>query len=441
MSDIQIFAFSGKSGSGKDFLAEVLRSMLPSTRRCLFVSMADQLKVSAIVEDRLAYQRVYVKKDVESRRALQLRGTELGRDVHGPDIWVRYIRTWLQVHINRGINTFFITDIRFPEEFQAMRSISSDEELKFPQVKLVRVTAPQRTQQRRLQETEGDEEKMRLIASHPSETALDSYAEEAFDYVLHNDPGENAIDMIRNLALSAADQQKHVVFLDLDDTLCECSVHYEAGVSQAHATVTRFIQNTQPNINAELEAMHFTEGFKQHRQNYEKEDFTRDAFAKALVEAARYCLAMCRLENCPMSEELFQELHDIGMDVFNQKFAALPNAVETALWLNSLSSVKVVVVTVGERPDQLRKLWRIGLGSLECQCTFLKSVQAYRNWMHMYPAQRYTMVGDSFARDIEPALAAGVDCAIHIGLHRKSSDLRGHMVAEDLPAAMRFVVI
>jgi len=142
-----------------------------------------------------------------------------------------------------------------------------------------------------------------------------------------------------------------------------------------------------------------------------------------------------------MSEELFQELRDIGMDVFYQEFAALPGAVETALWLNSLSSIKVVVVTVGERPDQLRKLWRIGLGTLECQCTFLKSVQAYRNWMHMYPAERYTMVGDSFARDIEPALAAGVDCAIQVGRTRRSSDLRGHIVAEDLQAALPSIVV
>ena len=443
MSNIRVYAFSGKSGSGKDFLAGVMRSMLPATRRCLFISLADQLKISAMVEDRISYERVYVQKDAESRRALQVRGTELGRNVHGADIWIRYLLAWLRVHMDRGIDTFFITDVRFPDELQAMRALPALAELGNPQVRLIRVLAPERTLKRRMQETGGNPEALRLIASHPSETALDGFDNDAFDCVLHNDPGQLAIDRVRDLVLAeqARAAYKHVVFLDLDDTLCECYVHYAECKSRAHAAVVQFIENSALGQNADHLAQSFEQAFDEHRRNYEREEFTRAKFADALIQSAKFALAQCGLSESAGAQDLYDAVQSIGMDVFNQEFAPLPGAIEAALWLSHLSSLKVVVVTVGERADQMRKLWRLGLGALECHCTFLKSVQAYKAWMHLYPAERYTMVGDSFARDIEPALRAGVHCAIQVGPRRQPSDLHGHICAADLQAALPNIVV
>lgn len=220
----RIFAFSGKSGSGKDFLASVLREMLPQGRRSLFVSLADQLKVSTIVEDNIAYERVYVKKDTESRRVLQIRGTENGRNKFGPDVWVRHLRTWMKVHIDRGIQDIYLTDVRFPNEVEFVRSLANEPGFGSPSVFLFKVLAPRRTQERRSQECNGNAEMIEKIASHESETALDGFPNERFDLVLNNDPGEKSLDDLRNFVvlLGREDNARGVIFVDLDDTICHC---------------------------------------------------------------------------------------------------------------------------------------------------------------------------------------------------------------------------
>lgn len=438
MSDIQIFAFSGKMGSGKDFLASVLRSFLPQQRRCLFIALADHFKIEAMALDNMSYDRIYVRKDTESRRALQLRGTEQGRNIHGEDVWVRHLLAWMRAHLERGIDTFFITDVRFENELNLLRGLSESEEFHKALVKVFRVIAPERTRSRLMAESNGEPEAYDRIANHPSETALDELPASAFDLIIHNDPGQRGIEALRDYAVASRRIERHIVFLDLDDTLCECAIHYIECKNRAQLTVVEFLQDY---LDGEVHPETFDQSFDEHRRNYETEEFCRDIFAEALVRAAIFCLTKHGLQDHPSAEHLFDLVHTIGMDVFNYAFAAIPEAVKTALWLNSLSSLKVVVVTVGERPDQLRKLWNLGLGQLECQCTLLKSPQAYRNWMQMYPAERYTMVGDSFVRDIKPALEAGIDCAIQVGRNVTRSDMTNHLVAASLAEALPMIMV
>lgn len=435
MSDIQIYCFSGKSGSGKDFLAGCLRAMLPPNRKSMMLALADHFKIEAMALDHMAYDRIFVRKDIESRSALQLRGTELGRNVHGEDVWVRHLHAWMRAHLERGIDTFFITDNRFENEKNALAALAHNAEFRNPTVKHIRVLAPDRTYARRIEETKGDLEAFLRIANHPSETGLDHLPDSEFDLVVHNDVGEPGVTVIRDFALAQQKRYSHVIFLDLDDTLCECGIHYEECKVQALDLVKQFIQHVQLPETDSFEWM-----FAQHRKDYEKIEFSRDIFANALVEAAGLCLAKNGLHNHPEASQLYAEVRNIGMQVYNKPFAALPGAVETALWLNALSDVKVVVVTVGERPDQLRKLWQIGLGVLDCQTTLLKSEHAYKSWMAMYPAGRYTMVGDSFVRDIDPALNAGIQTAIQVGPNAKPSCLKGHKVATSFAESIDLII-
>ena len=55
-------------------------------------------------------------KEFTPRLALQLMGTEVGRNVFHPDFWV--IKTKQQMHtlMSMGVENFVITDVRFPNE-------------------------------------------------------------------------------------------------------------------------------------------------------------------------------------------------------------------------------------------------------------------------------------------------------------------------------------
>ena len=115
LKTVEIFGFSGKLGTGKDFLANALNNMLPAVPT-LFLALADQLKIEAIVKGGLSRDKVYGKKDEETRKVLQELGTSQGRDKYGEDIWINYLTEWMIQHVNRGIRRFFITDVRFSNE-------------------------------------------------------------------------------------------------------------------------------------------------------------------------------------------------------------------------------------------------------------------------------------------------------------------------------------
>jgi FMN phosphatase YigB (HAD superfamily) len=103
------------------------------------------------------------------------------------------------------------------------------------------------------------------------------------------------------------------------------------------------------------------------------------------------------------------------MSVHESEFAALPNAVEAVRRLQASPLVsKVVVFTVGERADQMRKLYRLGLQDVVCENFIHKDFTLFRVMMHRWPARHYTMIGDSRTRDIEPALRAGIHQIVHI---------------------------
>lgn len=425
---LKIYGFHGSSGSGKDYLGSVLSKMLNPVRRCKFVSLADQLKIFSMVEDRLSFDRVFVNKDAESRRSLQLRGTELGRNVHGSDYWVRYMLAWMRKLKFEGFDTVFITDIRFPEEYDTLRGLPQSEDFKGCEVKIFKVVAPKRTYDRRYKETNGDLEKIQLISNHLSETALNHLPDEAFDEILYNDPGENSLDVLREIALveNAANQEEHVLFLDLDDTICECGIYYEGLKNRVSDLLEeRLIKFIKPDafIDPELDKISalFEAEFNKYRANHETQEFTRFTFSDALVHTAKVVINNIIFDEnfdfpTPNLEFkfLFEEIREIGNSVHKSPFDALPGTLETVNWLRQLSQVKLVIVTVGERPDQIRKLARFGLADVDCETTMLKCPNAYRQWMLKYPAKNYTMIGDSYSRDIGPAIDAGINTVIQI---------------------------
>jgi hypothetical protein len=55
------------------------------------------------------------------RKALQLLGTEVGRDIFHPDFWVIKAKAKMQNLMSQGVENFVITDVRFPNEMKMIQ--------------------------------------------------------------------------------------------------------------------------------------------------------------------------------------------------------------------------------------------------------------------------------------------------------------------------------
>lgn len=181
--NIEVWGISAKMGAGKDYVSShylipYLETVNP--KKWLIVALADPIKYEVIAKDGMEYERVFETKDGASRRALQHRGTEEGRNKYGSDVWVN----WLIAYIRRtaetsGIQRFIVTDVRFPNEITMLRSA-------FVRTKILRIVAPKRTEARLWQEAAGCLNlTYECLATHPSETALDAWTQ--FDAVFKND--------------------------------------------------------------------------------------------------------------------------------------------------------------------------------------------------------------------------------------------------------------
>ena len=180
---MEIIGLSGKAGSGKDYLYQ------HSLRRCRYkrVAFADHIKVWLIGQGKLSHEEAYGHKAPDVRQLLQQYGTEQGRDVYGEDIWCSTLFAWLRVwESSWGINRFVITDVRFANEVEFIKRRGG---------KVFRIHAPERAALKGLSPE---------LAEHRSECDLDTYAR--FDAIIHNDPGEDGIEQLKQLVLCPGDR-------------------------------------------------------------------------------------------------------------------------------------------------------------------------------------------------------------------------------------------
>src|SRR5205085_7562505 len=346
LKTVEIFGFSGKLGTGKDFLANALNNMLPAVPT-LFLALADQLKIEAIVKGGLSRDKVYGKKDEETRKVLQELGTSQGRDKYGEDIWINYLTEWMIQHVNRGIRRFFITDVRFSNEVEFINSVGGY---------LFRIRASKRNDLRLTKELElqgiledNPDFMMRKekLASHISETALDNHQ---FNHTIFNDLEYDSISTFRQFVFSlyppilkktnTSLKIRKTYFVDLDDTICECLKYYR----DVENKVTKYLGLTKEEFITINNLVN---------NNWEKEPFYRDSFAVGLLNVAKSVISL----NLPLSDE--ENIYKLGMSVHEYNYEPIEGAVRAVKLLKSKG--KVVIFTIGNRADQLRKLIMLGL--------------------------------------------------------------------------------
>jgi hypothetical protein len=185
-----IIAVSGKLGTGKDYI--IKHHILPMIKgKVCKMAFADHIKVNVASQDPLVSltQCLEGSKDVYLRKKLQVAGTEQGRDVYGPDIWVRTLENWIKLRQIRGdnIDVVLVTDCRFPNEAEWVTKNNG---------LLIRIESPIRNEEALTHESAGDTEKLLSIMEHPSETSLDDYC---FAYYIQNDPDHQIRPQVQSI--------------------------------------------------------------------------------------------------------------------------------------------------------------------------------------------------------------------------------------------------
>ncbi len=162
-----IIGLSGYAQTGKDTVAEHLISNYNYRR----VAFADPIRKALYKLDPVVgvgeFSSVHLRSAVdgmgweetkrispETRRLLQVLGTEVGREMFGPDFWVNQAMN--------GVGKFdkiVFTDVRFPNEYRAIKARSGI---------IIRIVKPGTA----------------AVNGHASETALDNFS---FDATIVND--------------------------------------------------------------------------------------------------------------------------------------------------------------------------------------------------------------------------------------------------------------
>jgi len=377
LSKIKVLGISGKAGVGKDFISSrLIAPMLFENKRFIQLSFADHFKYEAIVKDKLSRDKVFGKKDEKTRKILQNYGTELGRNKYGDNIWLNIVREKILQESERGINHFIITDVRFPNEKNFIESEMNGF--------VIRIVAPDR-HLKRLQEESSDEKVQQIIANHPSETSLDN---QEFKYELDNSQTNlyNVPKQLQNIVVEIEKKwlDKKVIFIDLDDTLVKCNHNY---IEIAERVKTWLLQNNK------CTEQDFFTYFSIFNDIQRAKPFSREGYAFVMREIAKVF--------APEQEYLFYKW---GMEVHDKDYIALPGILEKLReWEQKYS---IVIITLGDRMDQLRKIFLVNLSGIKTECVLMKNEQTFLELKKKYSGKEYIMIGDSLNHDIIPAYKA-----------------------------------
>jgi len=191
IQDIEIIGIMGNIGSGKNYVAEKI--LLPelnkyNNKETMFIAFADHFKVHAICFQKLDYDKVFIKKDTETRNKLQQLGTELGRDKFGEDIWINIVYNWMKVYSSRNIKRFIITDVRFENEVKFIKNMGGV---------IIKIYAPDRNREKLLQEADNDLSIVDKISNHPSELFIEKYID--CHYIIDNRKTKDINGQIREV--------------------------------------------------------------------------------------------------------------------------------------------------------------------------------------------------------------------------------------------------
>ena len=182
---MEIIGLLGNRGVGKDYISKKIYNK--SNEPTLIVAFADHFKIDAIVDLNIKYEKVFHKKNLETRKKLQELGTKYGRELKNPNIWIDKLENWIRIYNERGIKKFIVTDLRFQNEVDWIH--------KFGGI-VIKVIAPNRNMERIIEE-EFNECNDLFSRNHISETEIDKVKN--YNYIIRNDYNNNLDLELKNI--------------------------------------------------------------------------------------------------------------------------------------------------------------------------------------------------------------------------------------------------
>lgn len=163
---MEVIIISGKSGSGKDTFANMMRDKLEAVGcKCLTAHYADLVKHYADI-----YYGWNGDKDAYGRQLLQELGTNKVREKF-PDYWSEAIGKFLAA-VPDDFDCAFVPDARFENEIEVVKRYN-------PQAKVIRMERYNEDGTPYINPALTQEQ-----LNHPSEISLDDY--EDWDYIVEN---------------------------------------------------------------------------------------------------------------------------------------------------------------------------------------------------------------------------------------------------------------
>ena len=185
MDKVLLVGFSGKIGSGKDYVAKnIFLPLLEKKQKIKYaiLAFADSLKSECSLRYGYNYDKLYNNKDTLVRERLKLVGDEY-RSKYGKNVFVNNIKLQIELLKNKSdINTILITDVRYPEEMKFIKEYGG---------KIYRVNAKNRTNLKIKKECKNIKKNIDKISNALSETLLDK---EKFDGYINNDFNDNPVE-------------------------------------------------------------------------------------------------------------------------------------------------------------------------------------------------------------------------------------------------------
>ena len=188
---MELIGLLGHQGVGKNYLAEVILPKILPKKNTVVLAFADHFKVDCICKHDAKYDKVFGEKDFETRRLLQIVGTEQGRNKFGYDIWIKTLETWIKLLNSRGVERFIISDVRFQNEADWLKSLNGI---------LIKIDSPIRYYERLAKETNNNLDKINEIKNHASEVNIDTI--ENYDICFNNDPGQDIFTSLKNFFIN-----------------------------------------------------------------------------------------------------------------------------------------------------------------------------------------------------------------------------------------------
>ena len=192
-----VILLSGKSGSGKDFIANIMKQQLEENgNKVLVTHYADLLKY--ILKTFFNWDG---QKDEKGRALLQRVGTDVIRRQE-PDYWVNFVSQMISFFYNEW-DYILIPDARFPNEIEVIKNNHNVNTI------TIRIHRPNYKSKLTLKQQQ-----------HPSETSLDNYK---FDYYFNNTGTDDVNDAIKEFVdyIDEDNKQKPTLFCDLDCVLLD----------------------------------------------------------------------------------------------------------------------------------------------------------------------------------------------------------------------------